>query len=28
VAVDIQVLDDALVVTNNMLYGGNWKRQR
>ncbi len=27
VTVDIQVLDDALVVTNNMLYGGNWKRQ-
>lgn len=26
--VDIQVLDDALVVTNNFLYGGNWKRQK
>src|SRR5207237_563767 len=28
VTVDIQVLDDALVVTNNFLYGGNWKRQK
>ena len=28
VTVDIQVLDDALVVTNNSLYGGNWKRRK
>jgi len=27
-SVDIQVLDDALVVTNNFLFGGNWKRQK
>jgi len=26
--IDIQVLDDSPVVTNNFLFGGNWKRKR